>query len=115
MNRFQRSWLLVRSSLLVIGENKKLIVFPAAIFICTVMFVLFFVAPPVLRPTGHSYMSAEHWKAVRHSLFQNTAPAAGNNSQVVLTRGASVYVVFLYFVAMFIATFCNVAFYHEII
>ena len=113
MNRFQRSWLLLKSSLSVIGRNKQLLVFPAVIFVCTTAIVLFFLAPPVLRPTGHPYLSAEHWKAIGNSLF--TEAHDGNNDHFVLTRGAMVYAAFVYFVAMFIGTFCNVAFYHEIL
>jgi len=115
MNKFQRSWLLVKSSLSIIGRNKQLLVFPIAIFICTIVIVLFFLAPPVLRPTGHSYLSAEHWQSISHSLFQRSADASGNSSQWAFTPGATAYLAFLYFLAMFIATFCNVAFYHEIL
>ena len=116
MNAFQRSWALLKSSLSVIGRNKRLLVFPVVIFVCTSFIILFFIAPPILRPTGYSYTSAEHWKAIGNSLFQNTAdPAAHGGNQLTLTRGAMAYVVFLYFLSMFIATFCNVAFYHEIL
>ena len=110
MNKFQRSWALMKSSLSVIARNKELLVFPIVVFCCTVAIVAFFLAPPLLRPTGNPYTSAQHWQTIYHSLFKST----GNNSQVVFTRGAVVYMTLLYFVAMFIATFCNVAFYHEI-
>jgi uncharacterized protein DUF6159 len=113
MNRFQRSWVLLKSSLSVIGRNKQLLVFPVVIFVCTAAIVLFFLAPPVLRPTGYSYTSIEHWKAISHSLFTETE--SGGRSHFTLTPGAMVYVGFLYFIAMFIGTFCNVAFYHEIL
>src|ERR1043165_5994887 len=113
MNRFQRSWLLLKSSLAVISRNKQLLVFPAVIFVCTTAIVLFFLAPPILRPTSHSYTSAEHWKAIGHSLF--TERHDGGQGHFVLTRGAMFYVGLVYFIAMFIGTFCNVAFYHEIL
>jgi hypothetical protein len=89
MNRFERSWLLLKSSLSVIGRNKQLLVFPIVIFTCTAVIVAFFLAPPVLRPTGFSYTSAEHWKAISHSLFRDT----GNEDQhqFIFTRGAMVY------------------------
>jgi hypothetical protein len=115
MNKLQRSWLLLKSSLSIIARNKLLLVFPVTIFICSSVIILFFLAPPVLRPTGHSYFSAEHWQTISHSLFQKNADGAGGRAQVVFTPGAMVYLAFLYFVAMFIATFCNVAFYHEIL
>jgi Family of unknown function (DUF6159) len=113
MNRFQRSWVLLKSSLSVIGRNKQLLVFPLVVFICTVAIVGFFLAPPILRPTGYSYASAEHWKAIYHSLFAESG--TGGRTRVVLTPAAMVYFGLMYFVAMFIATFCNVAFYHEIL
>jgi hypothetical protein len=80
------------------------------------MIILFFLAPVVLRPTGYSYASAQHWQAISHSLFtQSPDAAAGNGSRIGLTPGAMVYLAFLYFVSMFFATFFNVAFYHEIL
>ncbi len=109
MNAFQRSWMLLKSSLSVIGRNKQLLVFPVIIFLCTTFIILFFLAPPILRPTGHSYASAEHWKAIGNSLFHESAtPDARNGTQFVLTRGAMAYLAFLYFLSMFIATFCCV-------
>ena len=111
MSKFQRSWLLLKSSLSVIAANKQLLVFPIVIFTCTVTIITFFLAPPLLRPTGYSYLSAEHWQAISHSLFTDNGP----NGQAGFTPAAAVYMGFLYFLAMFIATFCNVAFYHEIL
>ncbi len=114
MNKFQRSWLLLKSSLSVIARNKELLVFPIVTFFCTVVIALFFLAPPLLRPTGYSYVSGAHWQAISHSLF--TSSSGGHHpDQVTLTPGAMAYGVFLYFGAMFVATFFNVAFYHEIL
>lgn len=116
MNRFQRSWLLLRRSLSVIGRNKQLLVFPVVVFTCTLVIVLFFLAPPLLRPTGYSYGSGEHWEAISHSLFKTSAAADGQqSSQATFTSPALAYLALLYLLAMFIATFCNVAFYHEIL
>jgi len=114
MSKFQRSWLLMKSSLSVIGRNKQLLVFPIVVFICTIGIVTFFLAPPLLRPTGHSYTSAEHWQAIGHSLFTES-PNGASRAHIGFTPGAMVYLAFLYFLSMFIATFCNVAFYHEIL
>jgi hypothetical protein len=114
MNKLQRSWLLLKSSLAVIARNKLLLVFPITIFLCTTAIILFFLAPPVLRPTGHSYLSAEHWQAIGHSLFRSADAGAGR-SQIVFSPMAMGYLAFLYLLSMFIATFCNVAFYHEIL
>jgi hypothetical protein len=115
MDKLQRSWVLLKSSLAIIGRNKQLLVFPITIFVCTIVIMLFFLAPPVLRPTGHSYLSVEHWQIINHSLFQKGIDGAGGHSQITFTPAAMAYLAFLYFVSMFIATFCNVAFYHEIL
>src|SRR5436305_3136221 len=108
MNRFQRSLLLLKTSLSVIGRNKELVIFPLVSFVCTAVIILFFLAPPVLRPTGHAYTSAEHWQAISHSLFTS---AGNNGNQTGFTPAAVAYLAFLYVLAMFIATFCNLAFY----
>jgi len=115
MNRFERSWLLLKSSMSIIGRNRQLLVFPLVTFICTVAIVAFFLAPPVLRPTGYSYASPGHWKAIYHSLFKVTGTV--QNARVTFVPGTLglVYLGFLYFIAMFIGTFFNVAFYHEIL
>jgi len=115
MNKLQRSWLLTKTSLSIIGRNKQLLVFPLVIFICTVAIIGFFLLPPVLRPTGHSVLSAAHWQAIGHSLFQESPNGSGQGSQIAFTPAAGAYLAFLYLVAMFIATFFNVAFYHEIL
>jgi len=103
----------MKSSLSVIGRNKQLLVFPIVVFASTVGIVIFFLGPPLLRPTGHPYTSGEHWQAIYHSLFRETGH--GGQTQVVFSPAAVAYMAFLYFLSMFIATFFNVAFYHEIL
>src|ERR1043166_3787296 len=116
MSKFQRSWMLFKSSVSVIARNKQLLVFPIVIFVCTVVIVLFFLAPPLLRPTGYPYLPAQHWQAIYHSIFTQSANSGGQGgSQMAFPPAAAAYLVFLYFVSMFIATFFNVAFYHEIL
>ena len=46
------------------GQNKELLVFPIVTFLFTLLIVLFFLVPVTLRPTGYSYISAEHWQAI---------------------------------------------------
>ena len=116
MSKFRRSWLLFKSSLSIIARNKQLLVFPILIFTLTCVIVLFFFAPIVLQPTGHSYLQAEHWQAIGHSLFTHSEGAAGSQgSEIGFTPLAIAYLAFLYFVSMFFATFFNVAFYNEIL
>src|SRR5882672_8253508 len=118
MSKIQRSWLLLKSSLSIITRNKLLLVFPVVIFSLTVVIVLFFLAPAVLRPTGFSYTQPEHWRAISHSLFtqSESEDVAGHHGSLLgFTPAAIAYLAFLYFVSMFFATFFNVAFYNEIL
>jgi len=114
MNKFKRSWLLFKTSLLIMAKNKQLLVFPVVVFAFTMLIVLFFLVPVTLRPTGYSYFSGQHWQAIRHSLFVPTTDVNGRASET-LSPAAMVYFVLMYFVSMFSATFFNVAFYHEIL
>jgi hypothetical protein len=112
MNRFERSWMLFKSSLMVIVRNKELLIFPIFISAATAVILLFFLAPAALWPTGHSYFSWEHWQSLGHTFF--TKSGSGPN-QISFSPAAVAYLVFLYLVSMFVATFFNVAFYHEIL
>jgi hypothetical protein len=113
MNKFERSWMLFKSSLNVILKNKELLIFPIVTSIATVVILLFFFAPAALWPTGHSYFSAEHWHALAGMYFQ-PAKVRGHDG-FGPTPIAAAYTIFLYFVSMFVATFFNVAFYNEIL
>lgn len=116
MSKFRRSWLLFKSSVLVIARNKKLLVFPIVICACTAVMALFVIAPAVLRPTGYGYAQAQHWQAIGHSLLiVSDDPASRSRTAVGLTPIAVAYLGFLYFASMFTATFFNVAFYNEIL
>ena len=115
MSKFRRSWLLFKSSLSIIARNKQLLVFPILIFTLTCVIALFFFAPIVLQPTGHSYLQAEHWQAIGNSLFTHSESGRHQNSEIGFTPLALAYLAFLYFVAMFFATFFNVAFFNEIL
>jgi len=116
MGKFQRSWLLFKSSISVITRNKQLLLFPIVISVLTLVIILFFAAPAALWPTGHSYTSLEHWQAIGATFFRVSSHAT-NSSETTFTYSptAIAYLVFLYFVSMFFATFFNVAFYNEIL
>jgi hypothetical protein len=98
---------------MVIVRNKELLIFPIFISLASAVILLFFFAPAVLWPTGHSYLSAEHWQALGHKFFTKTSGAG--REQFTYSPVAIAYLVFLYFVSMFVATFFNVAFYNEIL
>lgn len=115
MGRFQRSWLLFKSSISVITENKQLLLFPIVISVLSAVIILFFMAPAALWPTGHSYMSFQHWQTVGSMFFHVTSNSGPSGATFTYSPAAIAYLVFLYFVSMFFATFFNVAFYNEIL
>jgi hypothetical protein len=115
MSKFQRSWQLFKSSLVIMAKNKQLLVFPIVVFFFTILILLFFLAPVALRPTGYSITTAQHWQVISHSLFTQTTDARGHVVQTSLTPTAMGYLAFMYLVSMIFATFFNVAFYHEIL
>jgi hypothetical protein len=121
MSKFANSWGLFKSTLAVIGSQKKLLVFPALTFVFTLGILVFFIGPVALQPTGHSYAEAAHWKAVAQSLVTEASlreamnRESGNASRLDLTAEGWAFLVMIYFASMFLATFFNVAFYHEIL
>lgn len=116
--------MLLDRSLRVIAYHKKLLVFPIVSFIATLGIVLFFLGTFLFQPTGHSFKDKEHWEAVAQSIFtresiaelqQATKIGDQRRHELQLNRaGLTVFALF-YFVSIFLATFFNVAFYHEII
>jgi hypothetical protein len=98
---------------MVILRNKELLIFPIFITAATGVILLFFLAPAVLLPTGHSYLSVEHWQTLGEKYFHRTSGVGAH--QLSYSPLAIGYLVFLYFVSMFVATFFNVAFYNEIL
>ncbi|HTZ21675.1 MAG TPA: DUF6159 family protein [Opitutaceae bacterium] len=116
--KFTRSWRLFVNSCQIIGRQPKLLLFPLVTFLCTVVIVLFFLAPAALFPTGHALNQPEHWKVAVHRFvaFKPAVSTTYSHTQHgSLTGVGYVYVVVLYLTSMFLATFFNVAFYHEII
>lgn len=113
-SKFARSWRLFTSSLQVIARNKKLLLFPVLSSACAVVIGLFFFAPALLYPSGHSLGELAHWKAVGQHL--GSLHSTGVNTQGVrLSAFSYAYLAVLYLVSMFFATFFNVAFYNEIL
>ena len=116
--KFTRSWKLLASSFQIIGRQPKLLLFPFVTFVCTVVIVLFFIAPAALLPTGNALSQPEHWEAAMHRLvaFEPAVSTTYSHTQHWnLTGVGYAYVVVLYLTSMFLATFFNVAFYNEII
>jgi hypothetical protein len=121
MNKLRRSWILFKCSVSVVLQNKKLLVFPILSFVCTLVILAFVITPVAFQRTGYHLSQGQHWKAVGESLFMaKTVVAHARDGSTTMTRvtpkplaigvGASVYLV-----AMFLATFFNVAFFHQIL
>jgi hypothetical protein len=127
MDKFQRSWELLKSSLAVMARDKQLLLFPIFTTAFSVILVMLFLVPVAFQPTGHSYTSPEHWQAVGNSIYaandlqktdSDAAQPASYRSQRSLNglRPLAVgYFALMYFASMFLATFCNVAFYQQIL
>jgi|CXWL01.1.fsa_nt_gi hypothetical protein len=118
-DRIAISWKLVKMSLSVLAANPKLLLFPAATGTLTIVIGLLFAAPIAFQPTQHSYASAEHWKSVGNSLIVTTEPTArdrakGRDRSMRLSGQGMSYFVLFYLLSLFLATFFNVAFVHEV-
>jgi hypothetical protein len=109
----RRSLQLFKSSVVVIRQHPKLLLFPIAIGVCTVVIALFFLSPILFVPTGHSVFQAEHWSSLGNKLFVTQTGEHGG--KVTPTWLLSGYCALLYLVSMFVATFCNVAFNSQVI
>lgn len=109
--KFARSWSLFTSTLQVIRQHPKLLLFPMVTAACTLVIALFFLAPAVFYPTGYSLTEAAHWKA---RAAQFGLELTGERPELHPTLMVYVYVALLYVTSMFLATFANVAFYHQI-
>jgi hypothetical protein len=131
MNKVRRSKKLLKAAFAVLFREKKLLLFPFIASCITLAFALFFFAPIAFYPTGHSYFSAAHWHTVgeniRHDFSPPPQPSTDHNPfhafLTGLTGGGRVIFknwwsalsfAAYYFTLMFLGTFFNVAFYHEI-
>ena len=112
LHKLSRSWLLFTTSFQVVRQNKKLLLFPIVTTVCSAVMLLFFVAPALLYPTGHSLQDAAHWQSLGHRLGLDFE---GDRSEVQPNAIFYGYLAVLYLVSMFVATFCNAAFYNEIL
>ncbi len=110
-NKFTRSWQLFRASLEVIRQNKGLLLFPLVSSICTVVILLFFLAPALLYPSGHALREAAHWDALGRQFGFNFA---GDHPQIIPNGYFYSYLAVMYLASMFLATFFNTAFYSQI-
>ena len=126
MNEIKRSGRLLKASFAVLFREKKLLLFPLIASGLAVVVALFFITPVAFYPTGHSCFSTAHWAALADMVSRHFEPAQHRVSQPLLIGKINPLLIFskqgfiapifavMYFVSMFLATFSNVAFYHEI-
>lgn len=116
MNKLQRSWILFKCSVSIVLQNKKLLVFPILSFIFTMLILGFVIMPVAFQPTGHSFSHGAHWKAVVDTLVVAKSTAAHPGREDVTLKPVAVGIgIGIYMVSMFLATFFNVAFFHQIL
>ncbi|MCE5230525.1 DUF6159 family protein [bacterium] len=114
MNKLQRSWALFKCSLGVVMTNRKLLVFPILTLSLCLVIILFFVAPLALWSTGHGLLETKHWEIVG-SHFLTWSEKWGHDTDFRFRPLGYFVAAVLYVVALFLATFCNVAFFNEIL
>ena len=141
--KIARSWMILKSSITILRANKKLLLFPVIATLLTCVVALVFIAPIALQDTGYNYRSHEHWHTVFARTFGNRSqfdrqgaesdmgdsgthrvsgqrmlghrPTHHHRHWKLLNKKTWPCVAAIYFVSMFLATFFNVAFYHEIL
>ena len=111
MNKFQRSWALVKCSVQVIGMNKKLLLFPILFLLLMGVMALFFALPILLGNTGHAYAETAHWQAIGHRWLVWNAEGEPTG----LTPAGYGLAAVIYLASTFFATFFNVAYYSQIL
>jgi len=117
MNKLKRSWTLFKCSVSVVLQNKQLLVFPALSFVFTMIILFLAITPVAFQSTGYKLDQGAHWKAVGSSLFATKSIAQGESSTTKVTfKPLAIGIgVGIYMLAMFLATFFNVAFFHQIL
>jgi hypothetical protein len=115
MVKLKSTWKLVRQSFTILMQEKRLLFFPLVTSFLTVFIFLFFIAPIPFQPTGHSYLSQDHWEAVAESILQSDLAQVESEDDLELKTWFMGYLAMLYLVSMFLLTFFNTAFFNEII
>ena len=113
IEKIQRSIRLLRSSVLVIRDQPKLLLFPVLIAVFTTVIAFFFLVPIIFVPTGYHLTQGQHWHVLAQKLFV-ARPLQGNAENYAVRPWLGGYLAVLYLISMFCATFCNVAFYSEV-
>lgn len=111
MSKFQRSWVLFKKSLSVVGSNRKLLLFPIVTTIMIGLIGVFFLAPLAFWNTGHGLTDAGHWKTIGSYFFTTV----DGGEEISINPAGYIVAIIVYFISVFLATFFNVAFFNEIL
>ncbi len=128
MNKIQRSARLIKVTFTLLLRERRLLLFPLVASGLTLVAALFFLAPIAFYPTGHSIFTAAHWTALAGQVENRLGFPPDHSQHAQSITGSSIaarimvghpavagFLVLAYFLSMFLATFSNVAFCHEII
>jgi Family of unknown function (DUF6159) len=110
--KFVRSWRLFRASVSVIMREPKLLVFPLLTALATLAIAVFFLTSFVVVGAGVTAAHGVGWREFLESFQTRGGP---HGFEVQLNVVSAVIGAALYLFSMFLATFSNVAFYHEIL
>lgn len=99
--KFENSWQLMLATLQVLRRHPKLALFPLVTFLMTIGIFIFMIGVPV----GLLFLMTKGQLFTQHAAHEGMEIAPLANPLI----GA-----FIYLVSMFVATFCNVAFYEQI-
>ena len=111
-SKLSQSWLLFTTSIQVVRQNKKLLLFSLVTSVCYLVMMLFFFAPALLYPSGHSLSEIVHWERLGTQLgLDFDRGSLGIRPNAIFYGYAAV----VYLVTMFLATFFNAALYNEIL
>ncbi len=119
IDRFKNGWSLLGSSFGVIRANPRLLLFPVATAALTIVIGLLFLTPIVFQPSSHKYTEAAHWQEVGGRLLIISEPTEydlmrNRKQHIEPSYQALAFFAIAYFLSLFLATFFNVAFVHEI-
>ena len=105
--KLNSSWELMQSSLRVIRANPRLALFPVVSSFCAILLAAFFFLPIVVVVVGNTgvqtWLAGRHWDGKEIEALQRTLGWTFYSYSAVI-----------YLVSLFVGTFFNVAFYHEI-
>lgn len=113
--RLNTSWELLRRSLQVIRGEPRLVLFPLVSGLCTIVMAVFFFTPFLVLLFSEIWWTPPDWFAVGHDLQRMTKEQTFDAFAKDIAGGFYAYGVLIYLTSLVMASFFNVAFYHEIL